>query len=302
MNKATLVIMAAGLGSRYGGLKQIDPVGPNGEIIIDYSIFDAVKAGFSKIVFIIKKENEDVFRQVIGNRVEKIVDVDYAFQSVDDIPGGNVFGREKPWGTGHAVLCAEKCVNTPFAVINADDFYGRSAFDGLYKFLSEVQDGDKYNYAMMGYILENTLTDNGTVARGVCELDGFGYLSNITEHTKIKKFGDVTKSENENGEWITLPKGNPVSMNTWGFTPSLFNELRERLPEFLEKSKDNILKAEYFLPSVVDSLIKEDKAQVQVLKCNEKWYGVTYKEDKPIVENAIIDMIKFGKYPRSLWG
>lgn len=302
MNKATLVIMAAGLGSRYGGLKQIDPVGPNGEIIIDYSIFDAVKAGFSKIVFIIKKENEDVFRQVIGNRVEKIVDVDYVFQSVDDIPGGNVFGREKPWGTGHAVLCAEKCVNTPFAVINSDDFYGRSAFDGLYKFLSEVQDGDKYNYAMMGYILENTLTDNGTVARGVCELDGFGYLANITEHTKIKKFGDVTKSENENGEWITLPKGNPVSMNTWGFTPSLFNELRERLPEFLEKSKDNILKAEYFLPSVVDSLIKEDKAQVQVLKCNEKWYGVTYKEDKPIVENAIIDMIKFGKYPRSLWG
>lgn len=301
MNKATLVIMAAGLGSRYGGLKQIDPVGPNGEIIIDYSIFDAVKAGFSKIVFIIKKENEEVFREVIGNKVEKVVDVDYAFQSVDDIPGGNIYGREKPWGTGHAVMAAEKFVNTPFAVINADDFYGRSAFDGLYKFLSEVRDGDKFNYAMMSFILENTLTDNGTVARGVCETDGFGYLTNITERTKIKKFGDETKYENENGEWILIPKGNPVSMNTWGFTPSLFDELKERFPAFLQSSQDNILKAEYFLPSVVDALIKEEKATVQVLKCTDKWYGVTYKEDKPIVEEAIRDMIKFGKYPSKLW-
>ena len=160
MNKATLVIMAAGLGSRYGGLKQIDPVGPNGEIIIDYSVFDAIKAGFSKIVFIIKKENESVFREVIGNKIEKFVDVDYAFQDVDDIPGGNIYGREKPWGTGHAVLCAEKYVKTPFAVINADDFYGRSAFEGLYKFLSEVKDDDKFNYAMMGFILENTLAQS----------------------------------------------------------------------------------------------------------------------------------------------
>jgi len=301
MNKATLVIMAAGLGSRYGGLKQIDPVGPNGEIIIDYSVFDAVKAGFSKIVFIIKKENEAIFREVIGNKVEKIVDVDYAFQDVSDIPGGNIYGREKPWGTGHAVLCAEKCVKTPFAVINADDFYGRSAFEGLYKFLSEVKDTEKYNYAMMGFILENTLTDNGTVARGVCDLDGFGYLKNITERTKIKKFGEETKYEDDNGEWILIPKGNPVSMNTWGFTPSLFDELKNRLPAFLQANQDNILKAEYFLPSVVDALIKEDKAQVQVLKCDAKWYGVTYKEDKPIVENAIRDMITFGKYPSKLW-
>lgn len=301
MNKATLVIMAAGMGSRYGGLKQIDPVGPNGEIIIDYSIFDAVKAGFSKVVFIIKKENEEIFRRMVGNKVEKIVDVDYAFQSVDDIPGGNTYGREKPWGTGHAVLCAEPFVKTPFAVINADDFYGRSAFEGLYKFLSEAEDTDKYNYAMMGFILENTLTDNGTVARGVCEVDSLGYLKGIRELTKIKGFGDETKYENENGEWITLPKGAPVSMNTWGFTTSLFNELKAGLPKFLSESQDNILKAEYFLPSVVDSLIKSDKAQVKVLKCPEKWYGVTYKEDKPVVQNAIKDMIKFGKYPNNLW-
>ena len=301
MNKATLVIMAAGMGSRYGGLKQIDPVGPNGEIIIDYSIFDAVKAGFSKVVFIIKKENEEIFRRMVGNKVEKIVDVDYAFQSVDDIPGGNTYGREKPWGTGHAVLCAEPFVKTPFAVINADDFYGRSAFEGLYKFLSEAEDTDKYNYAMMGFILENTLTDNGTVARGVCEVDSFGYLKDIRELTKIKGFGDETKYENENDEWITLPKGAPVSMNTWGFTTSLFNELKAGLPKFLSESQDNILKAEYFLPSVVDSLIKSDKAQVKVLKCPEKWYGVTYKEDKPVVQNAIKDMIKFGKYPNNLW-
>lgn len=238
---------------------------------------------------------------MIGNKIEKIVDVDYAFQSVDDIPGGNVYGREKPWGTGHAVMCAEKFVKTPFAVINADDFYGRSAFEGLYKFLSEAKDDDKFNYAMMSFILENTLTDNGTVARGICELDGFGYLKDITERTKIKKFSDGTKYEDENGEWKLIPAGNPVSMNTWGFTLSLFDELKNRFPEFLQTSRDNILKAEYFLPSVVDSLIKEDKAQVKVLKCSDKWYGVTYKEDKPIVENAILDMIKFGKYPSKLW-
>lgn len=302
MNKTTLVVMAAGMGSRYGGLKQIDPVGPNKEIIIDYSVFDAVRAGFSKVVFIIKKENESIFREMIGNKLEKIVDVDYAFQSVDDIPGGNIYEREKPWGTGHAVMCAEKYVNTPFAVINSDDFYGRTAFTGLHNFLSNVsEDSMKYNFCMMGFILENTLTDNGTVARGICEVDENGFLKEINERTKIKKIDDATKYETESGEWITIPQGSTVSMNTWGFTPKIFDELKAGFPKFLVESKDNILKAEYFLPSVVDSLIKEGKADVNVLKCNEKWYGVTYKEDKQSVMNAINDMIEFGKYPRNLW-
>ena len=302
MNKTTLVVMAAGMGSRYGGLKQIDPVGPNKEIIIDYSVFDAVKAGFSKVVFIIKKENESIFREMIGNKLEKIIDVDYAFQSVDDIPGGNIYDREKPWGTGHAVMCAEKYVNTPFAVINSDDFYGRTAFTGLHNFLSNVsEDSMKYNFCMMGFILENTLTDNGTVARGICEVDENGFLKEINERTKIKRFDDATKYETEEGEWITIPQGCTVSMNTWGFTPKIFDELKAGFPKFLVESKDNILKAEYFLPSVVDSLIKEGKADVNVLKCNEKWYGVTYKEDKQSVMNAINDMIEFGKYPRNLW-
>ena len=302
MNKTTLVVMAAGMGSRYGGLKQIDPVGPNKEIIIDYSVFDAVKSGFSKVVFIIKKENESIFRELIGNKIEKIVDVDYAFQSTDDIPGGNIYLREKPWGTGHAVMCAEKFVKTPFAVINSDDFYGRTAFSGLHNFLSTVDENtEKYNFCMMGFILENTLTENGTVARGICEVDENGFLKTINERTKIKKIGNETKYEDDNGEWITIPEGSSVSMNTWGFTTKIFDELKAGFPKFLVESKDNILKAEYFLPSVVDNLIKEGKAEVNVLKCMEKWYGVTYKEDKASVMNAINDMIEFGKYPRQLW-
>lgn len=303
MNETTLLVMAAGMGSRYGGLKQIDPVGPNKEIITDYSVFDAVKSGFSKIVFIIKKENEGIFREVIGNKIEKIVDVDYAFQSTDDIPGGNIYNREKPWGTGHAVMCAEKFVKTPFAVINSDDFYGRTAFSGLQKFLSEVKENDneKYNFAMMGFVLENTLTDNGSVARGICEVDENGFLREINERTKIMKKDGETKYENENGDWITIPKGSTVSMNTWGFTPKIFEELKAGFPKFLVESKDNILKAEYFLPSVVDRLIKENKADVKVLKCNEKWHGVTYKEDKQTVVDSIKEMIETGKYPRNLW-
>lgn len=303
MNKTTLLVMAAGMGSRYGGLKQIDPVGPNKEIITDYSVFDAIKCGFSKVVFIIKKENEAVFREIIGNKIEKIVDVDYAFQSVDDIPGGNIYGREKPWGTGHAVMCAEKFVNTPFAVINSDDFYGRSAFSGLQDFLSGVKDAEneKYNFAMMGFILENTLTDNGSVARGICEVSENGFLKEINERTKIMRKDGKTKYEDENGSWITIPEGSTVSMNTWGFTPKIFEELKAGFPKFLVENKDNILKAEYFLPSVVDNLIKTGKADVKVLKCNEKWHGVTYKEDKQTVVDSIKEMIETGKYPHKLW-
>ena len=300
MNQTTLVVMAAGLGSRYGGLKQIDPIGPGGEIIIDYSVFDAVKAGFSKVVFIIKKENEAVFREVIGNKLENIVDVDYAFQDVNDIPGGNIYGREKPWGTGHAVLAAKPYVKTPFAVINADDFYGRSTFTGLQDFLCSVEDNERYQYAMMGFVLENTLTDNGSVARGICEVSKDGLLQKITERTKIQKFPDATKFE-ENGIWTPIPEGSFVSMNTWGFTVSIFDELEKRLPEFLKNSQDNILKAEYFLPSVVDALIQEKKADVKVVPCQEKWYGVTYKEDKQPVMDAISAMVNAGTYPKKLW-
>ncbi|MBO5407865.1 MAG: nucleotidyltransferase [Clostridia bacterium] len=300
MNQTTLVVMAAGLGSRYGGLKQIDPIGPSGEIIIDYSVYDAVKAGFSKVVFIIKKENEEIFRELIGNKLEKIVDVDYAFQSVDDIPGGNIYGREKPWGTGHAVLAAKPFVKTPFAVINADDFYGKSTYTGLQEFLANVSDNDRYQYAMMGFILENTLTDNGSVARGICEVSADGFLKQITERTKIQKFEDATKFE-ENGIWTPIPKGSFVSMNTWGFTTSIFDELEARFPKFLEESQSNILKAEYFLPSVVDALIQEKKADVRVVPCQEKWYGVTYKEDKQPVMEAIQKMVDSGIYPAKLW-
>ena len=300
MNKTTLVVMAAGLGSRYGGLKQIDPIGPSGEIIIDYSVFDAVKAGFSKVVFIIKKENEEIFKEVIGNKLEGTIEVAYAFQDVNDIPGGNTYDREKPWGTGHAVLAAKPYVDTPFAVINADDFYGSTTFSGLQKFLENVSDNDRYQYAMMGFVLENTLTDNGSVARGICEVSEDGLLKTITERTKIQKFGNETKFE-ENGEWTVIPEGSFVSMNTWGFTPSIFDELEKRLPKFLEDSKDNILKAEYFLPSVVDELIRENKADVKVLPCNEKWYGVTYKEDKEPVMAAIRNMVDDGAYPEKLW-
>ena len=300
MTQTTLVVMAAGLGSRYGGLKQIDPIGPSGEIIIDYSVFDAVKAGFSKVVFIIKKENEAVFREVLGNKLENVIDVDYAFQDVNDIPGGNIYGREKPWGTGHAVLAAKPFVKTPFAVINADDFYGKATFTGLQSFLSSVEDNERYQYAMMGFILENTLTDNGSVARGICEVSQEGFLKKITERTKIQRFDDVTKFE-ENGIWTPIPQGSFVSMNTWGFTLSIFDELEKRLPEFLKNSQDNILKAEYFLPSVVDALIQEKKADVKVVPCQEKWYGVTYKEDKQPVMDAIAAMVDAGNYPKKLW-
>ncbi len=300
MNQTTLVVMAAGMGSRYGGLKQIDPIGPNGEIIIDYSVYDAIKAGFSKVVFIIKKENEEVFREIIGNKLEKIVDVDYAFQDVNDIPGGNIYGREKPWGTGHAVLAAKPFVKTPFAVINSDDFYGKTAFAGLQDFLANVSDNERYQYAMMGFILENTLTDNGSVARGICDVSGDGFLQQITERTKIQRFDDVTKFE-ENGIWTPIKAGSFVSMNTWGFTLSIFDELEARFPQFLKDSQDNILKAEYFLPSVVDALIQEKKADVKVVPCQEKWYGVTYKEDKQPVVESIQKLVDAGLYPAKLW-
>ncbi len=303
-NKTTLVIMAAGMGSRYGGLKQIDPVGPNGEIIMEYSIYDAIRAGFSKVVFIIKKEIEETFREVIGKKIEGLIDVEYVYQNIDNLPKGFSVpdGRVKPWGTGHAVLSAKAAVKTPFAVINADDFYGAHTYKLLNDFLASSQDAqDKYNYCMVGFILENTLTENGHVARGVCNVDAQGNLVDIHERTKIMKFDEETKYTEDDRNWIVIPKGNIVSMNTWGFNTSLFNELEEQFPLFLENSRSNILKAEFFLPTVVDDLIKSGKADVRVLSTTDKWYGVTYQEDKPTVKKSINYMVQEGRYPQRLW-
>lgn len=304
MMKPTLVVMAAGMGSRYGGLKQIDPVGPSGELIIDYSIYDALKAGFGKVVFIIKEEIKEDFHNIIGSRIEKIMDIAYVYQKLDTLPEGYYPPEErtKPWGTAHAVMCCKDEVNTPFAVINADDFYGPSSFKGIYDYLVNSSDSkDCYQYSMVGFILENTLTDHGHVARGVCTLDNEGYLKDINERTKIQKFGNIAKYTEDDDIWIEIPEGSTVSMNTWGFTPSIFNEIEARFPKFLEESKNNPLKAEFFLPSVVDSLIYEKKAKVKVLTSKEQWYGVTYKEDKPLVKKAIQKLVDDGVYPENLW-
>lgn len=304
MAKPALVIMAAGMGSRYGGLKQIDPVGPFGEKIIDYSIYDALKAGFEKVVFVIKKDMEDTFREVIGRSIEELVDVDYAFQSIEDVPENYEVPRErkKPWGTAHAVLSCRKVVDTPFAVINADDFYGSGTFKVLYDQLANTQEEKMpYSYCMVGFVLENTLTDHGHVARGICTLDEEGYLKEIHERTKIMKFEDGAKYTEDGESWNRIPEGSIVSMNTWGFTPSFFKALELGFPKFLEASRENILQAEYFLPSVVDCLILERKAKVKVLTSKERWYGVTYKEDKPMVKEAVSNFIRQGKYPQNLW-
>ena len=304
MIKLTLVIMAAGMGSRYGGLKQIDPVGPNNEIIMDYSIYDAIKAGFSKVVFVIKKEIEDTFKESIGNRISKIIDTEYVFQEINKVPEGFKAPKErvKPWGTGHAILCCKDVVNTPFAVINADDFYGSTTFLEIGKFLSEARDNEEfYNYAMVGFKLKNTLTENGTVARGICNVDENNNLVDITERTKIRKTETGAQYTEDGETWIDISQESIVSMNIWGFTPSIFKELEMGFSKFLEESKESILKSEYFLPSVADALIHEGKAKVKVLTSKEQWHGVTYKDDKPIVHKAINNLIDSGVYPKDLW-
>lgn len=301
MKKPVLVIMAAGMGSRYGGLKQIDPVDKNGHIIMDFSIYDAVLAGFEKVIFIIKKENEADFRERIGDRVAKKLQVEYVFQDMHNLPEGyNVpEGREKPWGTGHAVLSCLSVVDGPFAVINADDFYGREAFRVIYDYLISHQDNDKYQYAMVGYYLKNTLTENGHVARGICAVSEEGKLTGITERTRIEKHEDGPAFTEDGGNtWVSLPEDTIVSMNMWGFSESLLVELKERFANFLERNlAKNPLKCEYFLPFVVDELLKEKKAEVTVLKSSDRWYGVTYKEDKPVVVEAIKTLKNAGLYP-----
>lgn len=304
MKKTTLVIMAAGMGSRYGGLKQIDPIGPGGEIILDYSVYDAVKAGFNKVIFVIKEEIEKDFKGIIGNKFDGVVDVDFAYQDINNLPEGFTVpeGRVKPWGTGHAVLSCKGMIDGPFAVINADDYYGRETFELIYNELTkERAEGDKYEFCMVGFRVENTLTENGTVARGVCQTSEDGYLTDIVERTKIA-IRDGKIMFTEDGEsWNEISEGTTVSMNCWGFTPAMMEELENRFASFLDRNKDNMLKCEYFLPFVVDELLKEDKAEVKVLSTKEKWYGVTYKEDKAVVVNAIREKVEKGEYPLCLW-
>lgn len=305
MKKPVLVIMAAGMGSRYGGLKQIDPIDSEGHIIMDFSLYDAKKAGFEEVVFIIKKENEKDFREVIGNRMEKYMEVEYVFQELTAIPEQFSVPKDrvKPWGTGHAVLSCLDVVDGPFVVINADDYYGSNVFKILYDYLMEHEDDEKYRYAMAGYIVENTLTENGHVARGVCEIDEQGYLTGLKERTHIeKKEYGTAYTEDDGMTWNVIPPGSTVSMNMWGFTASILKELKEKFPAFLKEGlKENPLKCEYFLPDVVGNLVKEGKASVAVLKSLDRWYGVTYKEDKEAVMAAIQGLKDAGCYPAKLW-
>lgn len=305
MKKPVLIIMAAGMGSRYGGLKQIDPVDQDGHIIMDFSIYDAVKAGFEKVIFIIKKENEQDFRETIGDRMAQRIEVEYVFQDIAALPEGFTVpeGRVKPWGTAHAVLSCLSVVDGPFAVINADDYYGQQAFQMIYDYLASHEDTDRYQYTMVGYLLENTLTENGHVARGVCGTNADGKLTEITERVRIEKRADgPAYTEDDGATWTPLAGDTVVSMNMWGFTNSMLPEIRDRFAAFLsENLSKNPLKCEYFLPFVVDELIREDKAEVTVLKSKDRWYGVTYRDDKPVVVAAIQSLKDQGLYPQKLW-
>ena len=298
----TLVILAAGMGSRYGGLKQIDPITDHGEFIIDFSIYDAVKAGFDKVVFIIKEENYEAFRDTVGARVEPYIKVEYAFQALEKIPEGFSIpeGREKPWGTSHALLCAEPFVTDNFAVINADDFYGRDAFVKLADHLKTI-DEKSTNYCMIGYILRNTLTENGTVSRGRCETDENGMLASITELTKIKTAGDDAQYLDDNGDWLGLSGDTVVSMNCWGLTPAIFGGLKEGFVKFLSSPKGSEMKSEYYLPGAVDDMMKAGECDVKVYSTTASWYGVTYSEDKEGVKNSLRALMDGGEYPHKLW-
>ena len=294
--KPTLVIMAAGMGSRYGGLKQIDPVGPSGEIVLDYSVYDAIQAGFGKVVFIIRPEIEEAFRDVIGSKLEGKIDVEYVFQTLEKIPDGFSVpeGRTKPWGTGQAVLMAAEVVNEPFAVINADDFYGRETFEVIGRKLAAT-DVNSTDFSMVGFYIKNTLSDNGSVARGYCDVQD-GKLSTVTEYFEIER-GEDGVIRHAGGE---MADDDMVSMNTWGFSPKLFESLKSGFIAFLEKEGGE-LKSEYLLPELIDGMINTGAATVDVLPSSEKWMGVTYPEDKPLVMNGIQALVTQGLYPKSLW-
>jgi len=304
----TLIIMAAGIGSRYGGLKQVDPVGPNGEIVIDYSIFDALQAGFNQVVFIIRPELEEVFHAKIGQKVARQVGIEYVYQSLTDLPPGYLptEGRQKPWGTGHAVWSCRKAVHTPFAAINADDFYGRSTFTAVADYLrglSSLQHGQEsvIECCLAGFHLGNTLSEYGAVARGVCQVSGDGYLAGIRERTHIQREGERARWHEGDEEPAYLPLETTVSMNLWGFTPLIFQALQEQFALFLDKNAGNLSKIEFYLPEAVNALIQQQRARAKVLPTNEKWFGVTYPDDRPAVQAAIRQLISQGVYPEDLW-
>lgn len=286
---ATLVVMAAGMGSRFGGLKQIEPIGPKGEALLDFSVYDAKKAGFTKVVFVIKHEIEKDFKEIVGKRVEKVLPTEYVFQEVNDLPEGFTCpeGRTKPWGTGQAILCCKDVVKEPFAIINADDYYGQSAFKQIYDQLK----ADSENYCVVGYRLANTLTENGTVSRGVCVVED-GFLKKIDERTKIR---DCKYTEDDGETWVEMPEDTVVSMNFWGLNPDIFDFLEREFKAFLSE-KINVPKSEFYIPIVIGDLVKNGEKAVKVLVAEDRWYGVTYKEDKPAVVKALGDIVASGAY------
>ena len=304
MSKAALVIMAAGIGSRFGGgIKQLAPVGSDGEIIMDYSIYDALEAGFDQIVFVIRKDLEKDFKEVIGNRIEKQADVSYVYQELDDIPEKyqtKFHGRTKPWGTGQAILCCKDVVRTPFLVINADDYYGKSAFREAYNYLTSIPDTGKIQVCMVGFVLKNTLSDNGGVTRGLCAVDGQGMLTGITETHNIEKDGDRAVIREADKAKI-LDADTTVSMNMWGLTPAFFDILGSGFDSFLDGTDPEDLKAEYLLPTIIGDLLTAGKVSVRVLRSEDQWFGVTYKEDREAVVNAVRELVENGVYPSPLY-
>ena len=302
--KPILAVMAAGMGSRYGGLKQIDPVGPSGEVVLDYSVYDALRAGFDRVVFIIRKDIEAAFRERIGRRVERAADTAYVLQSLDQVPAGFAVpaGRTKPWGTAQAILACREAVATPFLAVNADDYYGRTAFETLAAFLGGRRPGAEGEFAMAGYRLENTLSEHGTVARGVCEATPGLELVGIRELLKIRRFPDGIKHTLDDAVWQPLDPASWTSMNFWGFTPGLFAELERLFPEFLRTNAANINKAEFLIPEVVGRLIRERRARVRILPTRERWFGMTYPEDRPLFRSAVLALVEAGVYPRDLSG
>lgn len=306
MKNTALVIMAAGIGSRFGGgIKQLEPVGPNGEIIMDYSIHDAMEAGFNKVIFIIRRDLEKDFKEIIGHRIEKLLPVEYAYQELEDLPAGYEVtpGRTKPWGTGQAVLSVKGMVDGPFLVINADDYYGQEGFRRIHDYMAEHMDSQSeiYDICMGGFVLSNTLSYNGTVTRGVCQVDEEGYLTNVTETYNIQMKEDGLHATDESGAPVTISPSQPVSMNMWGLPASFVQELEKGFPVFLDNLKEGDIKSEYLLPKIIDNLVQNKKARVTVLDTPDKWFGVTYREDKQAVADAIRGLIQSGVYKEKLF-
>lgn len=302
--KPTLLLLAAGMGSRYGGLKQLDGLGPNGETIMDYSIYDAIKAGFGKLVFVIRKDFEDDFKEKVLSKYQGHIPAEICFQSIDNLPVGFTVpkGRQKPWGTNHAVMMAKELIHEPFCVINCDDFYNRDAFMVMGKFLSELPEGAKNDYAMVGFRVGNTLSENGTVARGICSKNKNGHLTSVVERTEIMRVNGLVCYKDEKGEWVAVDDNTPVSMNMWGFTPDYFEYSDAYFKEFLSNPKNmENLKAEFFIPLMVNKLINEETATVKVLDTTSKWFGVTYAADREATVNRIQQLIKEGIYPQKLF-